>query len=324
MPGSLNYFYNLYARWMAEAFRGMGLKVDLHVLDEVPQADYDFCILSNIGEIEWANRGLDPRTRLMAIRRRCRTLISFSADCAQTTWFQNNLAVARELGADAILDVGFVAQEVPELRQDGPRYHFAFDGLLETQASALGAVADEDLAGRTIPWTHIGGRNPKRVELTERLITRLSPQGFIYLPEPGPVTETGSPHLNSEQMERILRRTRYYVWFSKHRSFFMESLRFRMAWLSGCVPVEVVDDSADLPENLPFSDWVMREGEVAERLRTFRFRESRRAFREEYLRRPKLEDGLASLVRKFGYLASGGANWTSLYSCAGQALGSCA
>jgi hypothetical protein len=282
IPGTVNYFYNLYARWMAEAFQRMGLKVDLRVLGEIPNADYDLCILSNVCEIEWAHRGLGPRTRILALRRQCKTLITLTADCVHTHWFRNNLAVACEIAADAMIDVGFVPQDDPELKHRGIRYHFAFDGLLSGQAAEVATFAKEEEAARPIPWAHVAGRNAQRVGLTDRLLTGISPGGFVYLPSPSPITEKGSPHLNADQMNRILERTRYYIWFSKHGHFFMESLRFKMAWQSGCVPIQVVEDSAILPDHYPFSDWVMREGEVVDRVRALRFVEARQAFREEY------------------------------------------
>jgi hypothetical protein len=81
----------------------------------------------------------------------------------------------------------------------------------------------------------------------------------------------------------------------------MESLRFKMAWLCGCVPVKVVGDVETLPDDLPFSAWIVREHQVIEYLRALRFTEARRRFREEYLHLPRLDEGLASMFRDYGY-----------------------
>lgn len=303
IPGTANYYYNLYARWIADAFRPMGAKVELCVLSQVPSATYDLCLVSNVCEIEWANHEDDARARILQLRRRCKTLISFNADFVHTHWFLNNLSAARAVGADGICDVGFLRQDCQELRESGLRYNFCFDGLLGSQVSQERLDTREDAIRRSIPWAHVGGRTLKRVEFTERLVTDFSPAGFFYLPAPAPVTEKDSPHLNEELMERVLRCTRYYVWLSKHDGFFMESLRFKMAYLAGCVPIKVVEDTAELPGDFPFPAFVLRESEVVERLRDQDFLEARRAFREEYARRPSLEAGLASLLRDHGHLA---------------------
>src|SRR5271157_5008295 len=170
IPGTVNYYYNLYARWIAEAFRPMGAKVELCVLSQVPSATYDLCLLSNICEIEWANHEDDARARILQLRRRCKTLISFNADFVHTHWFLKNLSAARAIEADGICDVGFLRQDCQE--------------RLDTR---------EDAIRRSIPWAHVGGRTLKRVEFTERLVTDFSPAGFFYLPAPAPVTEKDSP-----------------------------------------------------------------------------------------------------------------------------------
>jgi hypothetical protein len=301
IPGTVNYFYDLYGRWVAAAYREMGLRVEVHVLPEVPEADYDLCIFSNVCEIEFANRDLNARDRLRAIRRQSKILISLIADCVHTPWFGANLALAAEFGADGILDVGFMAQDAPGFAAHRLRYHFAFDGLLKSQARTPNASSQEDAASRTIPWAHIGASSPKRVELTDRIITGFAPHGLVYLPGLSPVKEQGSPHLNPRHMERILARVRYYLWCSQHESFFMESLRFKMAWLSGCVPIKVVDNAARIPDDLAFSTWVIQEHELVERLRALDFNEARDRFRDEYLRRPRFDDGLAAMLRDYGY-----------------------
>ncbi len=324
IPGTVNYFYNLYARWMAGAFRRMGHEVHLHVLDEVPQRSYDFCILTNACEIEWANRFANPRDRLKALRRRCKTLLNFTADCVHTQWFRGNLAVARDLEVDGVLDIGFFPQKAPELAGDQIRYHFAFDGLLDEQARAADAFSAEEVANRTIPWAHVGVHNPKRIELTDQLISGFHPHGLIYLPEVAPIKEEGSPHLNHEQLGRVLKRTKYYVWFSQNKPFFMESLRFKMAWSSGCMPIQVVEDAAEIPDSVPFTPWLMREGEVVERLRALDFDEARLTFRQEFLRQPRFADGMAELLRAHGLRFQEDTGRSPLESHPEQVLQSCA
>ena len=133
------------------------------------------------------------------------------------------------------------------------------------------------------------------------MINGVSPHGLVFLPEVSPIKEKGSPHLNQEHMERILSRTKYYVWCSHHDHFYMESLRFKTAWLTGCVPIKVVEDDASLPADLTFPMFVLREGEVIERLAALAFEDARSLFRKEFLRHPRLDDGLAKLLDSCGH-----------------------
>lgn len=301
-PGTVNYFYNRYARWMAEALRSRGASVELRLLSEVPPGSYDVCLLSNLCEIECASPPRVARALVRELRERCETLIACSADAVNTRWFRNTLEAASAVHADGICDLGFVRQDSQELRERGLRYHFCFDGLLGAQLP-MGGEPETAADHRPIPWTHVAGRTLRRVELTDRLVREVSPGGFFYLPRPSPVTETGSPHLNEGQMERVLRRTRLYVWLSKHEGFFMESLRFRTAYLAGCVPVEVVDDAAEPPAGIPFCDLVIRESDIGARLRSLDFEHARQTFRHEYARHPRLEDGLVELLAAYGRIA---------------------
>jgi hypothetical protein len=309
LPGTVNYFYNEYGRWIAEAGRELGLRVVVCPLPEVPAATYDLALLGNLAEILHAV-GREPGQRLLEdLKRSVGAIVNLSADCARSHWFRNNVELSLALGLNAILDVGFLDQRdvfEAEWSGSGLSYHFAFDGLTEAQARAARPPADP--ITRTIPWAHVGMQTPERVALTAELVSRVSPRGLVYLPRLSPVTEQGSPHLGPLEMNRILERTRSYVWCSHHASFYMESLRFRTAWLTGCVPVKVVRDDEALPAGLPFADWVVRRSALADDLGGLDFEEARRAFEAEYLRSPWLEDGLADLLNAFG-LTSGLGRW---------------
>jgi hypothetical protein len=304
IPGSVNYFYNVYARWMAEAFERLGARVVLCELPDVPPGTYDLCILSNAAEILHATRAAGGWERLANLRRAVGTLISFSAECAYTPWFQSIVNLGRELEVDALLDVGFVPQRESTNGLDAD-YYFVFDGLLDSQAREQDPAPCAASPTRNIPWVHVGMHTGKRVELTDQLVKGFSPHGLFYLPPVSPIKEKGTPHLNQGHMERILTRAKYYIWRSHHDYFFMESLRYKMSWLAGCLPIKVVGDEDALPADCPFSAWVLREAELIERLRAMEFDTERRAFHDEYLRRPRLEEGLARVLEGCGYAASG-------------------
>ena len=299
IPGRTNYFYNLYGQWMAEALRAVGVRVDCVELSEVPARTYDVAILSNLAEIEYVVGEEMCQTRLAGLRQRVGTVVNFTAECLQTRWFHANLALSVKSGIAVILDVGFLRQDPTPVESAGLRYHFAFDGLLGSQVSA-GGGPQENQGCRTIPWAVIGAHSQRRVELADRLLAGVSPQGVIYLPELSPVTSKGSAHLNQGHIDRILRKTEYYVWGSHHDHFYVESLRFRMAYLAGCVPIKVVPEGERLPDDLPMRPSVLPEEEMVDYLRDMPFAEARRVFREEYEGRPRLEEGLASLLQFVG------------------------
>ena len=164
-----------------------------------------------------------------------------------------------------ILDLGLHSQVQFLKPEDQANYRFVFSGLTPSEARQL-ELLDEDDAERTIPWAFVGHMTPHRVALVDHLVQSVDPRGFVYMPAAAPYTETGSPHLNQQQFERVLDRTRYQVWCSHHRYFYMEPERFRSSLLTGGVPVKVVDSRQDTPESAPLGYLMMERADVGERL----------------------------------------------------------
>ncbi len=300
IPGKVNFFYNLYARWMAEGFQRLGAHVHLCELPDVPDGVYDLCIVSCVGEVLHAVGRDEGRRRLRDLRSASGVMMNLMAECAKTRWFRNVVDPGRELGIEDIVDVGFLPQD-DVVAREGFRYHHVFDGLLVTQLQqGPAAGGPPSLADRPIPWAHIGMHTKGRVALTDRLIGHVAPNGFVYLSEVSPIKEKGSPHLNPDHMRRVLRRTAYYVWCAHHDHFFMESLRFKTAWATGCVPIKVVDEQSALPADLAFASFVLREGQVTDVLNSMDFVAARQALLDEYQRRPRFEAGLARLMDAYG------------------------
>jgi len=133
-------------------------------------------------------------------------------------------------------------------------------------------------------------------------VREVDPGGFVYLPRLVPVTQDG-PHLNEEQFQRVLQRTRFQIWRSHHDYFYMESERFRMSALAGCVPVKLVRPWETGDPNLPFRGLLIDEDQAAERLRELHFETSWGKVRQEFLMRPSLEDGLGELLARKQYRA---------------------
>jgi hypothetical protein len=180
-------------------------------------------------------------------------------------------------------------------------------GLTSTEQKQLRDIQAQD-DERPIPWTFVGHHTPERVALVDHLLRFVDTRGFVYLPGLAPYTETGSPHLNQEQLETVLRKTRYQVWCSHHNFFYMEPERFRLSLLTGSVPVKVVASKAGVPEDMPFPYLVMRWQEVPDRLRGEVFTEVRRRFQDDFTRLPTLTEGLARFLVQAGVLSGDNLN----------------
>jgi hypothetical protein len=120
------------------------------------------------------------------------------------------------------------------------------------------------------------------------------------MPAMAPYTEKGSPHLNQQQFEQVLGRTRYQVWCSHHPYFYMEPERFRSSLLTGGVPVKIVESRREIPASAPLGYLMMEAADVAERLTAGVFLRLRRRFREDWRRFPTLAQEMARVLRDVG------------------------
>lgn len=288
-----------FLRRMAREFARSGLAVELCTPAHVPPGRFDFCILGDIVEL-LARAGDEPgRRRLDAVRHSCDVILNLSADCVLSNRYQLGLVACRDLGIDRILDVGFIPQDVEAACHADISYHFVFDGLTREKAGERKPDAD-DRDRRFIPWTIVDRQTPKRVALTSMLVNRVSPHGLVYLPDVHPHEKEGPRPLDPGQMDRILETTQFYVWRGEHRQLYVESPRFRACRRAGCLPLKVVGDETILPGDLPFRDFVVRERDVVERLQRSDFEAERRSFQAEFLRRPRLGEGLETLINELG------------------------
>jgi hypothetical protein len=297
VPGGVNYFYDQAGRRIAEALAQLGCRAAIHTLRTVPDAEFDACFLVNLYELG-VGYGQEEVAlqRVKNVRRRCRRTFAVALDCVKTHWFSQTLELCRRAGVTTLLDFGFLDQS-PDLPRDARSiYRFVFNGMTDGERGALESLrpsADD----RPLPWAVIGHASPSRVELVERLVREVDPAGFVYLPRLVPVTQDG-PHLNEEQFQRVLRRTRFQIWRSHHDHFYMESERFRMSALAGCVPVKLVRAWEQADPSLPFRALLIDEEEAAARLRELHFEHAWEQVRDEFLARPTLEEGLSELLAR--------------------------
>lgn len=175
--------------------------------------------------------------RLAAVSRR--TL--FSAECVGTAWFDKQFAEG--VAWTELIEVGWFGYPLPEGCSDLP-YHVL--GTVATRAelddfarrraalSADGSAADND---RPIPWAFVGMRTPERIAFAQELVRR-RPGGFLLLTEAGPA-RPGGGRLTQDGLERLLRRTRLYIWRAQHPFPYFETFRVHDALRCGALPIKI-------------------------------------------------------------------------------------
>jgi hypothetical protein len=298
IPGTVNYFYNQTGTRLAEVLQALGMDTEVCTLASCPDGDFDYGFICNISEVLFAfgdeTAGL---TKLGELRRRCGHVASCAIDCVQTHWYRRVHELSTRSEVDCILDLGLHDQS--RFLDDASRYpalyRFVFSGLTPSEQELLDAGSWQD-TGRSIPWAFIGHHTPSRVLLVDHLIQTVSPQGFVYVPPLAPYTDKGSPHLNQQQYESVLRHTRYQVWCSHHAHFYMEPERFRASLLTGGVPIRIVDSRNDIPKSAPFSYLLMEADDTRERLTSKVFAQVRRRFQNEWRAFPTLAEELARVL----------------------------
>jgi hypothetical protein len=225
--------------------------------------------------------------------------VSLGIDCVSTPWYHRIRDYSARAGADRILDLGLFDQGSYLEPQHRSGYRLVFSGLTPSEARVLESLP-EDYLGRTIPWTFIGSSTPHRVALVDHLVQWVDPRGFVYMPPPSPCTETGSPHLNQQQFERVLSRTRFQIWCSGHSHFYMETERFRTSLLTGGVPIKIVESRAGIPASIPLDYLMLERADIGERLAGHTYARLLRRFRDDWRRFPMLHQELARVLGELG------------------------
>ncbi len=301
IPGTVNYFYNLSGHRIADALRELGFDVDVSTLGQCPEGDYAWCVLSNLTEILFGfgdeNAGFG---KIRELRRRCGAMTSCGIDCVATPWYHRLHDMTAHAGVETILDLGLHDQGHALGMGHRSMYRFVFSGLTPSEQRLLRGL-DED-AERTIPWAFVGHNTPHRAALVDHLIQTVDPRGFVYMPTLSVYAETGSPHLNQEQFETVLRHTRYQIWCSHHPHFYMEPERFRTSLLTGGIPIKVVNSRQGTPKTAPLGYLMMEAGEVGGRLTPGVFNQIRRRFCRDWLQFPTLSEEIARFLDEAGIL----------------------
>lgn len=297
IPGSVNYFYNVEGRRIAEALRELGCEVSVCTLDSYEPRSYDWCFLFNVYEINHAYgnyRGFLQHMR--DLKASCKRVFPVLLEALQTKWYQDSLQLVLESKLENILDIGFHDQR-DRLKGLAPHsYRFCFNGLTRSEKESLSA-AMTPASERPIPWTLVGQGTSERVSMVDELIRNYDSRGFVYLVRHVPYTEDG-PHIKEAQFHSVLQRTRFKIWCSHHPYPYAESIRFRLALMAGCVPIKVnMEPQFDLTK-LPFSSLILNKSDFVKELQDLNFEEARERFVEEFCALPSFEEVLHRLLQE--------------------------
>jgi hypothetical protein len=110
----------------------------------------------------------------------------------------------------------------------------------------------------------------------------------------------GGPHLGEQSFLAVLGRAAVQVWCSHHDYFYMESERFRMSLLAGCVPVKAVPQPSADAALLPFHYLMPAVADLPGFLRDMDLPATWARFTDEFLALPSLEDGIGEVLAAFG------------------------
>ncbi len=179
------------------------------------------------------SRGLPDRDAFYQRLSEARARVAVSAEPAGTDFFDNQFKMPVDF--DALIDIGFVSQAD---RLEGFEVPYLFMFHAPTREDAL-VIEEASAAGRTIPWSLVGHARDDRVRLADDLAGALDPGGVVFLPPRGVTISKDRGMIPSGGLDKLLRKSRLYVWASIHEVDYYESFRFREAILAGAVPCKI-------------------------------------------------------------------------------------
>jgi len=296
IPTGVNYFYEDIGRRIEGALQSLGIATRLATPKESFLEPYDMCFIVNASEVAHCigdeSAALRTLQKLRQIAQMCTVVL---LDSVQTPWFMRNLHLCQQAEITNIIDLGFHDQRgwLPHGLGD-VQYHFAFNGLTESEHDALQRL-DAARENRSIPWVMIGHQTSQRAQLAQKLSQEFSSEGVVYLPYLTAFTEQG-PHLNGPQLDTLLLHTKYQIWCSHHRYFYLESERFRASLLTGGVPIKVLQDPVDISEQIPFPYLLVEADNLIDYLTQLDFAETQQRYRDDFAALPTLDESLLQAV----------------------------
>ena len=203
--------------------------------------------------VNWAGLANDPRlsrrdvAALMSKVNSAAERILLVAECVGTDSFQRQFQGPEWT---ALVDVGWHPQTLPAALASLP-YRFLYSAPTQAERPLLArvqATAAEQFPSRPIPWAVVGKATAGRAALVAALAD-WEPGGVAFLPSDEPLQpRPDCGRLSRTQLARLLAKTRFYVWVSRHAHSHFEAFRALEALLSGACPIKLDARQADGPE----------------------------------------------------------------------------
>jgi hypothetical protein len=298
-PDGVNYYYEIIADRVSEALQNLGHQVTLAHLKNTSCEPYDLCLIVNIAEIiqGYASLGYGSRDDaahcLQEIHQRSAHCCVVLMECLKTAWYFENHEWCASLQINHIIDLGYHHQKQYLLSNHWSSYSYLFNGLTYREQDIMRQMTI-DTETRPIPWSMIGVFSQTRATLALRLVEHYDSKGFLYLKHQEtaqPAVLRQGPHINYEQLMQIQRRSVFSVWCSHHNYFYMESERFRLAALSGSIPIKIMLQPIPNELNPPFTYLMFDHSVAVWNIKALDTKEVLRRMTSDYLNQPTLEDG---------------------------------
>ncbi|HEY7423251.1 MAG TPA: hypothetical protein VH682_03320 [Gemmataceae bacterium] len=294
IPGVVNAFDTISGQRIAQAVNELGFKVDVCTLASCPVGEYDWCMLAVPPEaVLSVGDDKGGMVKMRALRRLCKVVAATFPDRGKLLSLEKFLYDCEAIGVDAMLDLGLHDQckHLP-LKVRG-KYQLIMAGLTPSEMRALDETECSDTK-RTIPWAFVGHYSPDQVGVIGHLVRTVDPSGFIYVPHlSSTCPEKPSCPLNYRQLDAVLRRTRYLIWWPHEGDCYSESERLRMTLLAGAVPVKLLAASGPVSVPGPFDYLMMPVDAVGQMLASLDFEQVRQRFRADFRQLKGLKVGLA-------------------------------
>lgn len=252
-PDGLNWFYAHIAKVLHRDLLNFFAEVEL-----VPSSTAstrlctgEIAIIVSLYECALSARNADSADhsdKFIANLKRFKCRVLYNYDCIYSEYFTKQFVKFPGV-ITSVMDVGAKEQHYSDMIYGVP-YHW----LPENYASFEMDDIVVDKLVRPIPWALIGHMNKDRVSLASICRQELGGDGFVYLPQLKPY----GIHNNSltyDDIFKLLKRTKFYVWGSHHSYPYHEGLRSLHAVISGAAPAKIDPRYYGMYQDVP---WVYR------------------------------------------------------------------
>jgi hypothetical protein len=299
IPGTGHYLHDVEGQRLSECLTSLGFAVERTPPSIPVSRRYALCCICSPHDVfDSLNNPDKAAATLGALRGRSEVMLGFTWEPAALPHFRRCWDLGRDLGWDALVDLGMHPQERRLLPPMQKTCRFLRDGLTPSERRQVQTFPSS--GERSLPWVCVGSVAPHRAALVDYLVREVHPGGAVYLTCRTPGRDETGGTLGQAAFEKLLRGARFQVWCSQHLSFHLEPARFRMSLLAGCVPVKVLLAPSSEIDTAPCSYLLTEMEGLPSLLDPRQHRALWQRLRADYLAQPPLAEGLAELLETFG------------------------